>query len=327
MTPILAAESVSLTYPGADRPALSAVDLAVRPGECVALLGPNGAGKTTLVNCATGLRRPDAGTVRVGGGDPTQAATRRWIGVMLQDSAFPRHLTVGELVGGAAIRSGRPASAAEPVLAEVGLTEFVKRRAGQLSGGQRQRLQLARALVTEPALLVLDEPTVGLDADARKGFWQRLAARRDAGMAILLTTHLIEEAGAVADRVAVIANGQVVADADPRTIADQLPNRAITATTTLTDHDIAAMDGIDSFSLDAGRLQITTRQSEDLLRVLLDRDRSLSDLRVHGASLEDAVMAISAAPTTPFRDVATSQPNAVTAPTTSSDRETTEVLS
>ena len=292
MEPVMTASAVDLTYPRATQPALDDVDLDVHPGECVALLGPNGAGKTTLVGCITGLLESDRGRVRVAGGDPTRASTRRWLGVMLQGSAFPRHLTARELVGGAAVRAGRPASAADPVLDEVGLTELGGRKAGKLSGGQRQRLQLARALVTEPALLVLDEPTVGLDAEARRGFWQRLADRRDAGMAILLTTHLIEEAGAVADRVAVIGEGRMVADTDPQSLSDRLPDRAITARTRLTTDEIATIPGIESLAVDDGLLRITTRTPEQVLRLLLDRDRDLTDLRVAGASLEEAVMAI-----------------------------------
>jgi len=155
MEPVLSARDVIFTYPGGQRRALDGVTLAVPPGECVALLGPNGAGKTTLVGCATGLLTPQGGSVRVAGGDPRHAETRRALGVVLQRAAFPRHLTVRELVGGAAIRAGLPASAAAPVLAEVGLSDLARRRGGQLSGGQQQRLQLARALVTDPALLVL----------------------------------------------------------------------------------------------------------------------------------------------------------------------------
>src|SRR5690349_18744402 len=167
---VMTAEGLRYRYGGTL--ALDGVDLRVDPGECVALLGPNGAGKSTLVALTVGLLAPQQGTVRVLDGDPRRAATRRRLGVAQQTPGFPNTLTVGELVTGAAVRGGLRASAAEPVLAELGLAELRRRRVPRLSGGQKQRVQLAMALVTEPALLVLDEPTVGLDTAARRHFWQ-----------------------------------------------------------------------------------------------------------------------------------------------------------
>ena len=292
MNAVLEVRDVTFTYPKAAKPALEQVGLTVEAGQCVGLLGPNGAGKTTLVSCVTGLGRPDRGAVRVAGGDPTRAATRRALGVMLQQAAFPRHLTVAELVGGAAVRYGRAADACEPVLDEVGLADLAGRRGGQLSGGQRQRLQLARALVADPDLLVLDEPTAGLDAEARRQFWENLSARRDAGMAILLTTHIIEEAGAVADRVAVIGDGRIVADADPASLTDRLPDRTVTAVTDLPVELVSELPGVSSCVRDGPRLRVVSRAAEDLLRELLDRDPALSGLRVEGSSLEEAVLAL-----------------------------------
>ncbi|HUG85628.1 MAG TPA: ABC transporter ATP-binding protein, partial [Euzebya sp.] len=260
--------------------------------------GPNGAGKTTLVRCITGLMRPDAGRVTVGGGDPRVAATRLALGVMLQDCAFPRHLTARELVEGAAIRSGTDRTRVQATMAEVGLTALADRRSGQLSGGQRQRLQLARALVTDPLLLVLDEPTVGLDAESRRRFWDNLAARRDAGMAILLTTHMVEEAGAVADRVAVIAGGRMVAEGDPTSLANRLPDRTISATTAIPLARINALPEVLAAHVTPRpggppTIRIVTPAPESVLRMLLAEDPDLDDLRVEGASLEEAVMALS----------------------------------
>lgn len=310
---VLTVTAATYTYPGAAAPAVQDVDLTVDRGECVALLGPNGAGKTTLVRMITGLSRPAHGQVRVADGDPTLAATRRRLGVMLQDGEFPRHLTVRELVAGAAVRAGLPASAADPVLTEVGVADLAGRRAKALSGGQRQRVHLARALVVDPAVLVLDEPTVGLDGDSRRGFWRRLAARRDRGMAVLLTTHLIEEAGAVADRVAVIADGRLVVDTDPAGLLARLPDRVVTARTSLTPAAVAevvrdARGQLRDDQLRDGRLRISTAEPELLLRRLLTADPDLRELRVTGASLEEAVLAVTAHPTTP----ATTAPTAAT---------------
>lgn len=211
--------------------ALRGVDLTLGAGECLALLGPNGAGKTTLVGALTGTLVPTAGVVRVDGADPRRPATRRRLGVVHQQAGLPRTLTVRELVSGWAIRAGRAPSAAEPVLAELGLGDLAGRRATELSGGQQRRLQLAMALVVDPTLLVLDEPTVGLDTQARRRFWATLTERRDRGTAVLLTTHQIEEAAAVADRVVVLSDGYVIAEGSPTGLTAQLPDRTVTART------------------------------------------------------------------------------------------------
>ena len=163
-----------------DHTALAGVDLTVKAGECVALLGPNGAGKTTLVRNVIGLIEGNADLIEVAGGNPRSAGTRRRLGVVQQAVGFPRSLTVGEIVGGAAARRGCPPEAASQAIAVMGLAGLEKRRAAELSGGQQQRLQLAVAgLVADPVLLVLDEPTEGLDVEARRRFWNTVRRRLD----------------------------------------------------------------------------------------------------------------------------------------------------
>ena len=277
--------------------ALDGVDLAVRAGECVALLGPNGAGKTTLIGLATGLLRVQDGRVAVGGEDPQRPATRRRLGVVQQDMGFPRTERVGELVRGAAVRAGRPAAAAAPVLAEVGITDLAGRRAATLSGGQQQRVALAMALVGAPDLLLLDEPTVGLDVVARRAFRADLARRRDAGTAILLTTHVVEEAAAVADRVVVLDRGRVVAADTPAGLTARLPDRTITARTGLDDVALRALPGVVALHRDGGRVRIGTAEPERVLRHWLALDDGLADLRVEGAGLDDALLALTGAAT------------------------------
>jgi ABC-2 type transport system ATP-binding protein len=272
--------------------ALDGVDLTVAPGECVALLGPNGAGKTTLVNALTGLLRPSAGRVEIDGGDPQRAETRRRLGVVQQSVGFPRTLTVGELVSGWAVRYGEPASAAAPVLDEIGMTDLRARRTHKLSGGQLQRLQLAMALVADPALLVLDEPTAGLDVTSRRAFWRILAARRARGTAVLLTTHQIEEAAATADRVVVLHEGRVVAQGTPIELTSRLPDRSISARTTLDGTALRSLPGVISVAVDGGRTRVTSTRAEAAVRALLDADPHLSDLRVEAASLEEAVLSV-----------------------------------
>jgi ABC-2 type transport system ATP-binding protein len=272
--------------------ALDGVDLDVRAGECVALLGPNGAGKTTLVGLATGLLSVQAGKVAVCGGDPRRAATRRHLGVVQQKMGFPTTLNVHELVRGAAVRAGRSGSAVGPVLTEVGITDLARRRAGKLSGGQQQRVALAMALVGDPDLLLLDEPTVGLDVASRRAFWHTIGARRDAGVGIVLTTHIVEEAAAVADRVIVLHRGRVVAADTPAGLTALLPDRTITARTTLDDGALRALPGVLSVDHGGGRVRIATTEPERVLREWLTLDEQLTDLRVEGASLERAMFAL-----------------------------------
>ncbi|OZM70190.1 multidrug ABC transporter ATP-binding protein [Amycolatopsis antarctica] len=272
--------------------ALDGVDLDVGAGECVALLGPNGAGKTTLVNLAIGLLTPQGGEFRCNGGNPRDAAARRRLGVVQQTLGFPTTLKVGELVTGAAIRAGRHRGAAGPVLAELDLTDLAGRRATKLSGGQRQRVQLAMALVADPALLVLDEPTAGLDVPTRQRFWRIIDARRDRGTGVLVTTHLIDEAGSVADRVVVIDGGTIVAEGTPADLMSRLPDRTVVARTRLDDAQLARLPGVASVGRDGEHVRLTTRSPEALVGALLAADGDLSDLRVDGAGLEEAVVSL-----------------------------------
>ena len=190
--------------------ALRGVDLDIQPGELVALLGPNGAGKTTAVRVLLGLRRPDAGSARLFGRDPALPATRRLVGATPQVAGFPDNLTVREVVDLVRVHYPDPAPTPE-LLGRFGLAELAGRRAGGLSGGQTRRLAVALAFAGRPRMVVLDEPTTGLDVEARRGLWEILRAFVADGGAVLLTTHYLEEAQALASRVAVIADGTIIA--------------------------------------------------------------------------------------------------------------------
>ncbi|WP_298176759.1 ABC transporter ATP-binding protein [Saccharomonospora sp.] len=290
MRTVLTVRGVGHRYGGTV--ALDAVDLTVGAGECVALLGPNGAGKTTLVNLVVGLLPRQQGEIDLAGGDPRNARTRRGLGVVQQSLGYPGTLKVGELISGAAVRGGRPRSSAAPIMAELGLTDLTERRVAKLSGGQKQRVQLAMALVTDPKLLVLDEPTVGLDVPTRRRFWQVLEQRRAMGTGILLTTHLIDEAAAVSNRAVVLDHGRVLASAPPEELVSRLPDRTITARTDLGDERLTALPEVVSFERNGGLVHIGTRYPERLLRLLLAEDPGLSNLQVEGASLEEAVVAL-----------------------------------
>ncbi len=199
-----------------DQVAVDGLDLRVAPGECVALLGPNGAGKSTTVEILEGYRRRDAGEVRVLGADPAHAE-RSWrarIGIVLQSVSDLAVVRVGEAL--AHFASFYPAArSVEEAAALVGLEAKLGARVGSLSGGQRRRLDVALGVIGRPELLFLDEPTTGFDPEARRGFWDLIALLRSEGTTILLTTHYLEEADALADRVVVIARGRSVADTTP----------------------------------------------------------------------------------------------------------------
>lgn len=274
-----------------DYTALAGVDLTVDSGECVALLGPNGAGKTTLVRNVIGLIEGKADLIEVAGGNPRSAETRRRLGVVQQAVGFPRSLTVGEIVGGAAARRGCPPEAGQAI-AEMGLAGLEKRRADKLSGGQQQRLQLAMGLVADPVLLVLDEPTEGLDVEARRRFWNMIRRRLDNGAGVLITTHLVDEAAAVANRVVVVDRGRVVAEGTPDELRRTLPDRRISVQTKVPVSVIRALDSVEAVELRDGRTVIATTDSEQVVRTLLDLDPEASDLTVATASLEEVLIAM-----------------------------------
>ena len=194
--------------------ALRGVDLSVERGETVALLGPNGAGKTTLVSILLGVRRPDAGTVGLFGRDPRLWRNRAAVGITPQETSFPPTLRCREIVD--FVRAHYAAGpAADEVLARFGLLELAGRQTGGLSGGQRRRLAVALAFAGAPRLVVLDEPTTGLDVESRRGVWEAIRAYAVADGTVLFATHNLDEAEALADRIVVVANGAVLADGTP----------------------------------------------------------------------------------------------------------------
>jgi ABC-2 type transport system ATP-binding protein len=213
----IAVRGVRKSYGGVQ--ALDGVDLTVRRGEVLALLGPNGAGKTSLVEILEGHRIADAGEISVLGFDPAkhERAFRERIGIVLQEEGLEENLTVREMIElyGAAYPSPRPV---DEIIELVGLTEQRDARAGMLSGGQRRRLDLAVGICGDPELIFLDEPTTGFDPAARRRSWELIADLRALGKTILLTTHYMEEAQRLADRVVVIANGRVIAEGTPDTL-------------------------------------------------------------------------------------------------------------
>jgi ABC-2 type transport system ATP-binding protein len=282
---------LSHSYDGSRR-AVDGLDLEVERGEIVALLGPNGAGKTTTVRATIGLITPDAGTIHVAGANPADPRVRRRMGVVQQEVGFPRTLTVRDVVRGAAARAGVPAIRVEAALAEMGIEDLATRRASMLSGGQAQRLQLAMGLVTDPVLLVLDEPTAGLDVLARRTFWESVRSRAASGAGVVLTTHIVGEAGAIADRVVVVNHGRVVADGTPSELARLLPNRRVEATSSISVDAVRALDGVADVQRDGKTILVTTSAAEDVARWMLHTDSQLTDLTITAASLEDVLVSM-----------------------------------
>ncbi|MFM2043207.1 MAG: hypothetical protein RLY86_1783 [Pseudomonadota bacterium] len=271
--------------------ALDGLDLAIPAGGVTALLGPNGAGKSTAINLMLGRLRPDAGQVSLFGRDPRDVAARARVGVMLQTATLPQQLTVGEQVALFAGYYPDPRPVAEAV-ALAGLSGLEDRRCTKLSGGQQRRVQFALAIVGRPDLLVLDEPTVGLDLEARRGFWATVRDLAAAGTTVLLTTHHLEEADALADRVVVIDRGRVIADGSAAFIKSRVAGRIIRCRTRLTPADLSALPGVRDVQVSGGEVRLVTDAAEETLRPLLARDPGLADLTVTGAGLEEAFVAL-----------------------------------
>jgi ABC-2 type transport system ATP-binding protein len=282
--------------------ALSDFDLTVRPGEVVAVLGPNGAGKTTALHLLMGLLAPRAGTVRLFGADPRERATRERLGVMLQVSGVPETLTVREHLLGFAAYYPAPLPLAE-VLATVGLAEVAHRPYGKLSGGQRQRLHLAIALVGDPDLLVLDEPTTGLDASARRALWASVRALLRRGRSVILTTHDLDEADALADRIVLLHHGRILAEGTPAEIKSSTASRRIRIVTALDQAYLRARPGVHEVRLDGQATEILCAAAEPLVLEILRDDPGAADLEVSGATLEDAFLALTAVQQGPHQEV------------------------
>jgi ABC-2 type transport system ATP-binding protein len=274
--------------------ALRGVDLRIERGEAVAILGPNGAGKTTAISLMLGLRAPTAGRVRLAGLDPTARAARSLRGAMLQDSGVPSTLTVRELVD--LFRGYYPAPLpTDEALDLAGLRDQARVQAGKLSGGQRQRLYFALAASGNPPVLFLDEPTVAMDVASRMAFLDAIAGYADVGRTVVLTTHFMDEADRVAQRIVVIDRGRVIADDTPARIKARAAGRRVRFRTP-EPLDAAAFAGLPLAGLrvDERDVQFLANEPEPILAELFRRGTAMSELEVGGADLEDAFLALTA---------------------------------
>jgi len=272
-------------------PALRKVDLAVHAGELVAVLGPNGAGKTTAVKLFLGLVQPTAGSVSVFGGNPIDSEVRVRTGVMLQVARVPETLKVREHIDLFSSYYPQPLPLAE-TLAIAGLEEIKGRIFGELSGGQKQRVLFALALCGDPDLLFLDEPTVGLDVEARRLLWEQIRKLVARGKTVLLTTHYLEEADALADRVVVVNRGEIIAQGTPAEIKAKTSGRRIRCASTLAMETLGSLPGVLEIRRDRAGYEIRVSEAEPILRELFQRDPNLSGIEVSSAGLEEAFLAL-----------------------------------
>jgi len=282
-------ESVNKNY--GDVRALRHVNFGVRAGEVVALLGPNGAGKTTAVKLLLGLLLPNSGRVRVFGGDPTNPENRMRTGAMLQVGRVPETLRVREHIDLFSTYYQKPMPTAE-ILAAAGLEKLRDRKFGELSGGQKQRVLFALAICGDPDLLFLDEPTVGLDVEARRMLWDEIRQLVSRGKTVLLTTHYLQEADALADRVAVINQGEIIAEGTPSEIKAQTAGKRIRCITSLNISVLRRIPGVTEVKEDREAVELHAAEAEPVLRELLARDSTLSGLEVTSAGLEEAFLAL-----------------------------------
>jgi ABC-2 type transport system ATP-binding protein len=271
--------------------ALDRVDLDVRRGEVLALLGPNGAGKTTAISLLLGLLKTDTGSATLFDAVPQALASRRRIGAMLQTAGVPEMLTVGELLTLFRSYYPRPRTIAD-IVELAGVGDLLQKRYGKLSGGQQRRAQFALALAGNPEILFLDEPTTGLDIDAREIVWKTIRALVRDGCAVVLTTHYLEEAEALATRVSVLAHGRIVAAGSVQQIRARVAQRQIRCVSQLAAEAIAQWPQVRSVTRDGERIQIITDAAETVVRQLLAEDAGLSELEIKRAGLAEAFVEI-----------------------------------
>ena len=267
--------------------ALDGFDLEVKRGELLALLGPNGAGKSTAISILLGLQTPDQGNARLFDHAPHDIEGRRRIGVMMQEVALPSVLRPRELIEQVSGYYPVPYDV-DAVIGRLGLQELVRRPYGKLSGGQKRQVQFALAICGRPELLFLDAPTVGLDVQAREALWRVIRELLHEGCSIVLTTHYLEEAEALADRVAVMANGKVMTTGTVDEIRAHVTRKHVSFASRLAADELRGWPEVLSVENGRGRLQITTQNAEALLARALREDPALSDLEVRRAGLAEA---------------------------------------
>jgi ABC-2 type transport system ATP-binding protein len=278
--------------------AVKDVSLHVQSGEIVAILGPNGAGKTSTIDIILGLSTPNSGTVSVYGMQPRQAIGRGLISAVMQTGGLLKDLTVAETVEytGSLFAHSQPV---HEVLSRAGITEIADRRVAKCSGGEQQRLRFALALLSDPELLVLDEPTTGMDVEGRRSFWASIRKDAEQGRTVLFATHYLEEADVYADRIVLLRHGQIVADGTAAQIKAMASGRTVRATLPDARDDVLrALDGVDSVEVRGDTVLIHTNDSDAAARYLLTQTQA-HDLEIAARGIEEAFLALTGDETEP----------------------------
>ena len=271
---------------------MRSIDVSIARGETVALLGPNGAGKSTTIDMLLGLARPDSGTVSVFGSEPGDAIAAGVVGAMLQTGSLIPDLSVRELVSMVAALYPNPLDV-EEALELTGIVGFAERRTQKLSGGETQRARFAIALVSNPELLVLDEPTAAMDVEGRRAFWETMREFAAGGRTVLFATHYLEEADAYADRAVLMARGVIVADGPTTEIKGMVGARTVRATLPGADRGrLARLAGVSHAELHGDIGILTCSDSDAAIRALLAEFPAARDIEITGAGLEQAFLAL-----------------------------------
>jgi len=267
--------------------ALDQLSLSIGRGELLALLGPNGAGKSTAINILLGLQRPDAGTAELFGQDPQDLDARRRVGIMMQEVGLSPAMKPREMIEQVSNYYHSPYEV-DAVIKRLSLESLADRRYQQLSGGQKRQVQFGMAICGRPQLLFLDEPSVGMDVAAKAALWEVVRDLKREGCSIVLTTHNLEEAEALADRVAFIMHGKLVASGTVDEIRAVVSRKTVSFRSVLPPESIRAWPEVEELQDQSGRLQIFTRDAEAVLRRLLAGDSQVRDIEVRRAGLAEA---------------------------------------
>jgi ABC-2 type transport system ATP-binding protein len=271
--------------------AVRGIDLTLDQGEIVAFLGPNGAGKTTTIDMVLGLSHPTTGSVEVLGLQPRQAIARGLVSAVMQTGGLLKDLTVRETVAYTASLFA-DAAPVDQVLRTAGIESIAERKVGKCSGGEQQRLRFAMALLSDPALLLLDEPTTGMDVEGRRAFWSAIRADAEKGRTVLFATHYLEEADQYADRIVLISHGRIVADGTGSQIKALAAGRTVRATLPGADtRRLSGLAGVDSVDVRGDTVYIHAKDTDEVARYLLTQT-SAHDLEITARGLEDAFLSL-----------------------------------
>ena len=293
MTETPAIRLTGLTKRFASLVAVNDISLTIQPGEVVALLGPNGAGKSTTIDLALGLSLPTSGTAELFGGDPRDAIVGGRVGAMLQGGALLPTMTVEQSIALIASLHRHPMTVKE-AMERAGVADIARQRVASLSGGQMQRARFAVAVVSNPDLLILDEPTAAMDVGARHSFWGSMREFTSQGRTVVFATHYLDEADTFADRIVIMGAGRVIADGTPAEIKAVVTGRTLSFALDTVGDGFDRLPGVTQFEVRGSRVSLTTDDSDETLRAVLAEYPTAHDIEIVSRNMDDAFMALTA---------------------------------